>query len=118
MDALVFFSRIALAVILAASSLLKLRHTAEIRVAAIALGIPRPLGRATGHLLPFIELGLAVMLLIPATAFLASACTLTLLATFTCLSLIALLRHRRVHCHCFGALSQESIGWRSVLRCE
>jgi len=66
---------------------------------------------AIAFLLPVIELVIAVLLVIPATAYLGLLASLAILFVFTCYLILMILFAPHMPCACGGVI--ESLGWRS-----
>jgi hypothetical protein len=79
--------------------------------------VPEPLERSIGYGLPFVELAIAVGILLPggrAPAALAAALLLTLFAGAMAINLI---RGRRdIDCGCFATVLRQRLSWPLVLR--
>ena len=78
--------------------------------------LPASLARPFALLLPWIELGLAAMLLGGFALQFAGACTLLLLIAFTAAIFINLQRGREIPCNCYGLASSELINWGTIAR--
>ncbi len=68
------------------------------------------------RLLPFIEMSLSLTLLWNLTRIWASGISGIILFIFGTLLSISLLRGKKIHCNCFGALSASLISWGTVFR--
>jgi uncharacterized membrane protein YphA (DoxX/SURF4 family) len=108
-------ARLALAGVLVLSGVAKLLDPAGSRDALRGFGVPAR-ATAVGLLLPPLELALAVMLLVPATARWGAFGAVALLAVFTGAIALSLALGRRPNCHCFGSLSSDRIGTRTLVR--
>ena len=75
--------RILLSCVLLISGLGKVRRSADTREAANQLGLPSRMTPAVGFVLPYLEIILAVSLLIPLTGLVASESAAVLMAAFT-----------------------------------
>jgi Methylamine utilisation protein MauE/AhpC/TSA family len=116
MDVALLFARVALALVLSAASLGKLRDRAGARDAIVGFGVAPALAPALAIVVPVAELAIAVLLIPVATAAWAAAAALLLLAAFTGAILLNLLRGRTPACNCFGVASRQPIGARTVVR--
>lgn len=78
--------------------------------------LPIVLARWYGRLLPFIEIGIGVFLLLgigfPLVAFLSTI----VLFSFAIAVTINILRKRETPCYCFGADSSDKMGWHTLIR--
>jgi len=116
MDVALLFARVALAVVLAAAGLAKLRDPAGARGAIVGFGVAPALAPALAIAVPVAELAIAVLLIPVVTAAWAAAAALLLLAVFTGAILVNLSRGRTPACNCFGAASRQPIGTRTLVR--
>jgi thiol-disulfide isomerase/thioredoxin len=116
MIAVTLSARFLLAAVLLLAGLAKLRDREDATEAAAGLGVPRAWAPAVAATLPWLEIGIAVLLVPAATATAASALALALLVAFTATVAIALARGRRPACRCFGALSDAPIGASTLVR--
>jgi peroxiredoxin len=116
MDIALLFARVALALVLAAASLGKLRDRAGARDAIVGFGVAPALAPALAIVVPVAELAIAVLLIPVATAAWAAAAALFLLAVFTGAILVNLFRGRTPACNCFGVASRQPIGARTLVR--
>ena len=116
MDVALLFARVALAAVLAAAGIGKLRDRAEAREAIIAFGVPGALAPALAVVVPLAELTIAVLLIPVATAAWAAVAALLLLAVFTAAIVLNLSRGRAPACNCFGVASRAPIGPRTLVR--
>ncbi|HEX3426625.1 MAG TPA: MauE/DoxX family redox-associated membrane protein [Acidimicrobiales bacterium] len=110
-------SRCVIATVFAVAAWGKLVDQAWTRSAVVALVPVR--GRVAvylGRLVPATEAVVAVAILPRATAPWAAGLAVALLAAFTVVIIAALARGRRPVCACFGSVSDDPIGARSVIR--
>jgi hypothetical protein len=109
-------SRLLLASVFLLSARSKLRDRRGFVHLVVAYRIlPLPLARLYGHLLPWLEAGLGLWLLLGVTAQYAGALAGLLLLSFAFAVSINLLRRRRyLACGCFG--SHETLGPATLLR--
>jgi hypothetical protein len=84
----------------------KLRDASRTEVAAVDLGVPRWLAPLVARGLPWLELVLAALLLVPVVSRAGALVALVLLAVFTVAQAHALVRGRRVACGCFGGTGE------------
>ncbi len=78
--------------------------------------LPARLSRMFALILPYLEIAVAFFLLIGLATRLAAVLALLLLGSFTITMVINLARGRELDCHCFGNMSRERIGARTVMR--
>ena len=108
--------RILLAIVMAGSGIGKLQDLDDSRQMVLDFGLPYPLARPVGTLLPGLEIAIAVGLVVtPASAWAAWA-ALGLLGAFTLAVGLNMAAGRRPDCRCFGPLHVASIGWRTLTR--
>lgn len=114
---IVLFARVVLGLVLLIAGLAKLPNRKEVIQAVANYEIlPRFLTRPIGILLPWMEMGTAILLLsgkIPTVAALFAA---ILLICFITAIWINLIRGKDFNCHCFGQLYQEKIGTGVLLQ--
>ena len=108
--------RIVLAVVLAGSGIGKLQDLDDSRQMMVDFGLPYAIARSTGTVLPGIELGVAVALLVGPTSWWAAWAALGLMAAFTLAIGLNMAAGRRPDCRCFGSLHIATIGWRVLSR--
>jgi peroxiredoxin len=116
MGVTLLFARVALALVLAAAGVGKLRDQAGTREAVVGFGVTPALAPALAILVPVAELAIAVLLIPVATAARAALAALVLLAVFTAAMLLNLSRGRTPPCNCFGVASRRPIGTRTLVR--
>ncbi len=107
----VLFARVVLGLVLLIAGLSKLQERkAFIQAVASYEILPHFLTRPFGILLPWLELGTAILLLSGVMPTVAGLLAAILLICFMVAILVNLLRGRELNCHCFGQLYQEKIG--------
>ncbi|HMQ33928.1 MAG TPA: MauE/DoxX family redox-associated membrane protein [Chloroflexaceae bacterium] len=100
----------------ALAALAKLRDAEGARAGLRAFGVPEALAAPAFGALALGELLIAGALALPPTRRAGALLALVALAAFTLAIGWQLARGRRPACACFGALSRDAIGWRSVGR--
>ncbi|MEO6510654.1 MAG: MauE/DoxX family redox-associated membrane protein [Nocardioides sp.] len=106
-------------VVLAVSGIAKARDTAGTREAFRALSVPEALrGEAVVRSLPYVEAGLALLLVVTWSWGLAAvgAVTTVLFAAYWVLVLLVLRRDEDVDCGCFGAVGSDRVTWATLAR--
>jgi hypothetical protein len=79
--------------------------------------LPRRLARPFAYGLPFVEFGLALMLIIPATRVPAAVGAILLLTLFAAAMAVNIARGRtEIDCGCFGAAHRQRLSWWLVGR--
>jgi uncharacterized membrane protein YphA (DoxX/SURF4 family) len=78
--------------------------------------LPARAAAVAGAVLPVVELGAGLALLLRIAVQPALACMLLLLLWFTVSMSVKLGQRKRVPCGCFGASSSELVGWRPIAR--
>lgn len=114
-DLTVLVVRHALALVFLVAAAGKLRDRDATRTAAVDLGVARRFAGPISIGLPVTELGIAGTLLLPASAGIAGCVAFALVAAFTVLVAVQLVRGRRPSCNCFGA-GEAPIGATTVVR--
>jgi hypothetical protein len=94
----------------------KLRDTAATAASMRGLGVPAAAANGLAPLLPFAELAVVVLLLVPGLALPGLVLGFGLLLLFTVAIVAALLRGRRPACNCFGQASDQPISWLTAAR--
>jgi peroxiredoxin len=112
----VLVARVLLAGMFGISAFAKLADRRGAGQAVREFGVPVALGGAVASLLAWLELGVAVALLVGPSAAAASVAALVLLAGFSLVVTWTLRRGRHPACHCFGRLSSGPVGWSTVAR--
>jgi uncharacterized membrane protein YphA (DoxX/SURF4 family) len=81
-----------------------------------AFGVPAPLAPAVAGGLPFVELAVAVAIVVPATSRWGALAGLGLLLAYTATIAFNMALGRKPECKCFGALYAVPIGWKALAR--
>lgn len=115
MSELALIAQWSLAAMFVVSAVAKLLDPSGTADAVLELGVPERL-RRVATLVPLVELVLAVLFVIPATARWASFAGISLLAIFSAVIVLNLARGRRPDCNCFGGLSAAPISGRTLVR--
>ncbi|MDQ1391674.1 MAG: hypothetical protein QOF30_651 [Acidimicrobiaceae bacterium] len=100
----------------AVAGLAKLMDREAVRQAARAFGVPGPLVAPIAAALPFAELGVAVALVIAASAVAGAIAALVLLGLFGTGITVSLARGRQPDCRCFGQVHSAPVGWKTLIR--
>jgi uncharacterized membrane protein YphA (DoxX/SURF4 family) len=110
--------RLVLGLIFLVSALAKLRDPAAfVRGVLDYRVLPRPLAQVYGWLLPFVEVGTALLLLSGLFPPLAASLAVLILTSFAIAIVVAIMQGREVGCHCFGSAQRRgSVGWHTLLR--
>jgi peroxiredoxin/uncharacterized membrane protein YphA (DoxX/SURF4 family) len=108
--------RALLVAVFALSGTAKLRRLDLSRQAAQDLGVPASLAPAAGVVLPVVELAVAALLVLPASARAGAGLAAGLLTAFCVVIAANLARGRRPNCNCFGVASRDPIGATTLLR--
>jgi hypothetical protein len=96
-----------------------LRKLREARATASSLrgfGLTDKAAGTLAPLLPWLELAVVVLMLVPGLAVLGAGLALMLLAVFTVALVSALLRGKRPACNCFGQAPDKPISWWTAAR--
>jgi thiol-disulfide isomerase/thioredoxin/uncharacterized membrane protein YphA (DoxX/SURF4 family) len=116
MDTLSDVARAILAVVFAVAAVAKLLDLPTSRRTMAAFGVPPRFARHAGTALPFAELATTVLLVIDATAQVGGIAALVLLLAFIAGISASLSRGETPNCNCFGQISAEPIGARTLVR--
>jgi uncharacterized membrane protein YphA (DoxX/SURF4 family)/thiol-disulfide isomerase/thioredoxin len=108
--------RLALAAVFVVSAVAKLSDWTGTREAVAAFGLRARAGVLVASALGPVELAVAVLLLPGATAPLGAALALALLAVFSTVVTVHLVRGSRPACNCFGRIGSSDISGRTLLR--
>lgn len=100
--------------VLAWSGLEKIRDRAPLKEAATSLGAPAALAAIAAIVLPALELGTVVALVVGLPLDVPSALFALLGATFAAAALRSIMTGRVIACACFGA-SKRTLGWPQLL---
>lgn len=116
MEPLILTARLVLIAVFAIAGVAKLADPAGFRHGLAGFGVPFGLHRPVAAALPWVELAVAALLLLPATAWWAGLAALVCLSAFTMLIGLHLVQGRRPACNCFGQTSPQTIGVNTLLR--
>lgn len=116
MEELGWSIRVVLAGAMALAGAAKLADRDGTRIAAAGFGVPWAAAGVVAVVLPPLELAIAVLLIIPATAGVSALLTAALLSAFSIAIAAAVARGRKVECRCFGAASGRPAGLPAIAR--
>lgn len=116
MEALLLVARLILAAVFLVSGIAKLFDLSGSQAALRSFGVPEPLTRSGGILLPIGEVLIAILLLPVVTAKWGALFALVLLVVFIAGISYNLSRGRKFDCHCFGQLTSSEIGPSTLIR--
>ena len=116
MDVALLVCRLVLAAVFVTAAVAKLLDRPGTRRSAEQLGVPAALAPAVAFALPLLEAAVAVALVPVATAWAASLVAVALLLAFTGAVANVLARGEEAECHCFGRVSAEPVGPRTLVR--
>lgn len=108
--------RLLLAGIFAVAGAAKLRDPQGSRRALEEFGVPAPLSRPGGLVLPLAELAVALALVVPGSARWGAIAAAALLGVFVAAIANALRQGRAPDCHCFGQVHSEPAGRGTLVR--
>lgn len=83
---------------------------------AKAFGVPERFAPLVGLWLPYIELGIATLMLLPTAATFGFLAATVILSAFSLAIAVALARGNKPSCNCFGQASSAPIGWWTLVR--
>lgn len=98
------------------AGLRKLRQAGETASTLRSFGIPAALAGRIAPVLPWTELAVVALLLVPGLATLGAGLALLLLVGFSAVIVAALLRGERPACNCFGQAPDKPISWWTAAR--
>lgn len=116
MSSLSLLARLLLVIVFGSAGAAKLADLRASSDTIEAFGLPRRLARPAGAALPIAELAIAVALLPSPSARWAAVGALLLLLTFSAGVAYALSQGRTPACNCFGQVSSDQIGPRTLIR--
>lgn len=102
LDNILILTRLLLACLFFVSGIAKLSNQQSFYETLINFGIPRRIHKIIGFSLPWVELILAIGLLLPFAVWWASVASLILMIFFTLLISFNLIKKRHPPCNCFG----------------
>jgi uncharacterized membrane protein YphA (DoxX/SURF4 family) len=116
-EAIALVARLCVGLFFLQSALGKIRHlrdfvqgTVEYRV------LPERAAQAFGFMLPWLELGLTLALILGIALRITGAVVMLLLSCFIVAVTINLRRGREIKCNCYGIADTSTIGWGTVMR--
>jgi methylamine dehydrogenase accessory protein MauD len=109
-------TRLILAAVFIVAGVAKLRDRAGTKTAVVEFGASERIAAPVALLLPLVELVVAGLLLLPATAAAGAIGALALLAAFSGAIAWNLARGRTPDCHCFGQLHSAPASWNTLIR--
>jgi peroxiredoxin len=116
LDTALVIARLLLALVFFVAAATKLADREGSRQTIVGFGVPVPLAKSLGTLLPLAELAVAAALIPTSTALWGAVGTLVLLLLFI-VGIGANLAHgRKPDCHCFGQLHSAPAGWKTLAR--
>lgn len=116
MDVIVALAAAAIWVAFLVAGLRKLRDSGATAASLQGFGIPAAMVGSLAPLLPWSELAVALLLLLPGVAVLGAGLALLLLTVFTLVLVSMLLRGKRPACNCFGQAPDKPISWWTATR--
>lgn len=116
MDSFLVGAQLLLAVIFVTAGVAKLLDQQGSRVALAGFGVPEPVVRPAGLLLPLAEIATAVLLVLHETARWGGVAALALLLAFVAGIASAMAQGRAPDCHCFGQIHSAPAGRGTLIR--
>lgn len=116
MDLMMALAATVLLLVFLVASLRKLRDPPATVKTLRGFGLTPSMAALLGPALPWAELAVVLLMLMPGAAVAGAGLALVLLAVFTAAILGALLRGKRPNCNCFGHASDKPIGWNTAAR--
>lgn len=109
--------RLALGLVFLGSALAKFRDPSAFSRGVLEYRVlPRPLALIYGRLLPFVELGTALLLLSGFAPVIGAGLAVLLLVSFGVAIVTVTVQGREIGCHCFGEAPHRQVGWHTMLR--
>lgn len=116
MDMMVALAAAVVWAVFLVAGLRKLRQTEATASTLRDFGLPAAAAATLAPLLPWVELAVVALLLVPRLAVLGAGLALLLLAGFTLVLVAALLRGKRPACNCFGHAPDKPVSWWTAAR--
>lgn len=116
MRSVVLLARLLLVVVFATAATAKLRDRGSFADTVSAFGVPPRLARYVAVAVPAVELATAVALLVQDSARWGALAGALLFVLFIAVVARALGQGLEVDCNCFGQLSSQQIGWKTLAR--
>jgi peroxiredoxin/uncharacterized membrane protein YphA (DoxX/SURF4 family) len=116
MDSFLVGAQLLLAVVFVTAGVGKLLDQQGSRVALAGFGVPEPVVRPAGLLLPLAEIAAAVLLVLHDTARWGGVAALALLIAFVAGIASAMAQGRAPDCHCFGQIHSAPAGRGTLIR--
>ena len=117
MTQILYLSAVAtLGIVFALAGWGKLMAREETRKAVIDLGAPASLAEPVARVLPYLELTIAVLLLLAGFRWYAATASMIMLAMFLAATSRAYVRGRDVNCNCLGRFASSRIGVSALVR--
>lgn len=116
MDAVFVVCGTLIVLVFAVAGMSKLRDPRATANSLKEFGVPQAIAGPAASLLPYAELLVAALLLVPRLAWLGAVAALLLLSCFTVAVVLSLLRGQRPSCNCFGQVRSAPITWHTALR--
>jgi hypothetical protein len=116
MEALSIVLRVTLALTFLVAAVSKLSNVQKTKESVGSLGVSRTFVPIATWAVPILEIIVAVFLAIGNTTLFGAALVVMLLAAFTALGVVNLMRGRHPKCNCFGRISTERIGAQWLTR--
>jgi methylamine dehydrogenase accessory protein MauD len=115
-DLLLLSARLLLAAVFTVAGVAKLADRKGSRQAVEDFGVPARLSGVVATVLPVVELGVAIALILTSFAWWGALGALALLATFVAAIVVNLARGRHPNCQCFGQLHTAPVGRSTLIR--
>ena len=116
MELVLLIIRLVLFGIFAVAGIGKLLDLEGSEKAVKVFGVPEPLAKPLGILLPIAELVFAFCLLFVGLSWIGAIGALLLLVAFIIGMFVQMMSGNAPDCHCFGQIHSEPVGWKSLTR--
>lgn len=113
---MVFYITLVFFCMLCVSAASKVLSQSNFKKTLFDMGVPRAYIGLLAILIPLSELIIAGLLIIPMTQALAQWLLLCMFLIFTLAVGRAMATKKQADCNCFGSLSQEKLGWSTLIR--
>ncbi|MGE6963868.1 MauE/DoxX family redox-associated membrane protein [Bacillus thuringiensis] len=112
---IVAFIQVFLAIIFIISAITKLFSLKSFQHTLHTLGFSFKNQKLFSWLIPSLELIISMLIFTESTRFIAEIVVILLLLAFSTAVVKAVLTGKKVNCNCFGSLTDDKIGWKTIV---
>ncbi|WP_176518768.1 MauE/DoxX family redox-associated membrane protein [Bacillus toyonensis] len=112
---IVAFIQVFLAIIFLISAIAKLFSLKSFQHTLHNLGFSFKNQKLFSWFIPSLELIISMLIFIESTRFIAGIVVILLLVAFSAAVVKAILTGEKVNCNCFGSLTNDTIGWKTIV---